>query len=48
MLEPGGLLALEIDERRPAAVQALARDAGWSHVTIHQDLFGRPRYALAV
>ena len=48
MLEPAGLLALEIDERRPAVVQALARDAGWSHVTIHQDLFGRPRYVLAV
>ncbi len=48
MLEPGGLLALEIDERRPAAVQALAHDAGWGHVHIHQDLFGRPRYALAV
>ena len=48
VLEPGGLLALEIDERRPAAVRALAHDAGWGHVTIHQDLFGRPRYALAV
>ncbi len=48
VLEPGGLLALEIDERRPAAVRALAHDAGWSHVNIHQDLFGRPRYALAV
>lgn len=48
MLEPGGLLALEIDERRSAAVRALAHDAGWGHVTIHQDLFGRPRYALAV
>jgi len=48
VLEPGGLLALEIDERRPAAVQALAHDAGWNHVNIHQDLFGRPRYALVV
>jgi release factor glutamine methyltransferase len=48
VLEPGGLLALEIDERRSAAVQALAHDAGWNHVSIHQDLFGRPRYALAV
>lgn len=47
-LEPGGLLALEIDERRAAAVETLARDAGWRHVTIHQDLFGRPRYVLAV
>jgi release factor glutamine methyltransferase len=48
VLEPGGLLALEIDERRSAVVQALAHDAGWNHVSIHQDLFGRPRYALAV
>jgi len=48
MLEPGGLLAFEIDERRSAAVQALAHDAGWNHVNIHQDLFGRPRYALAI
>lgn len=48
VLEPGGLLALEIDERRPAAVRALAHDAGWNHVNIHLDLFGRPRYALAV
>jgi release factor glutamine methyltransferase len=48
VLEPGGLLALEIDARRSAAVQALAHDAGWNHVSIHQDLFGRPRYALAV
>ncbi|MGH7614727.1 MAG: peptide chain release factor N(5)-glutamine methyltransferase [Gemmatimonadales bacterium] len=48
VLEPGGLLALEIDERRHAAVRALAHDAGWSHVNIHRDLFGRPRYALAV
>lgn len=47
-LEPGGMLALEIDERRPAVVQALAHDAGWRHVNIHQDLFGRPRYVLAV
>ena len=46
LLIPGGLLALEIDERRPDAVCALARTAGWARVTIHQDLFGRPRYAL--
>jgi release factor glutamine methyltransferase len=48
VLEPGGLLALEIDERRSAAVRALAHDAGWSHVHFHRDLFGQPRYALAV
>jgi release factor glutamine methyltransferase len=47
VLEPGGLLALEIDERRVPEVQGLAQAAGWQ-VSIHRDLFGRPRYALAV
>jgi release factor glutamine methyltransferase len=46
VLERGGLLALEIDERRADAVRALGRAAGWD-VHIHADLFGRPRYALA-
>jgi release factor glutamine methyltransferase len=46
-LEPGGLLALEIDERRAEAVRRLAEAAGW-RVRIHRDVFGRPRYALAV
>jgi len=47
LLEPGGLLALEIDERRADAVRALAHEYGWGRVDIHADLFGRPRYALA-
>ena len=47
VLEPGGLLALEIDERRAHAVRTLALASGWTHVTVHEDLFGRPRYALA-
>jgi release factor glutamine methyltransferase len=47
VLEPGGLLALEIDERRAPAVQEIAAAAGWT-VSVHQDLFGRPRYILAV
>ncbi len=47
VLEPGGLLALEIDERRAASVRELALTAGWRRLDIHQDLFGRPRYALA-
>ena len=46
-LAPGGVLALEIDERRPAAVRALGIAAGWQ-VTIHDDVFGRPRYAVAL
>jgi release factor glutamine methyltransferase len=46
ILEPGGLLAIEIDERRGHAVRALAREYGWSRIEIHADLFGCPRYAL--
>jgi release factor glutamine methyltransferase len=45
LLEPNGLVALEIDERRADAVRALGRAYGW-HVEIHADLFGCPRYAL--
>lgn len=47
LLEPGGLLALEIDERRAAGVRALGHEYGWV-VTIHDDLFGRHRYALSI
>jgi len=46
LLEPGGLLALEIDERRADAIRALAREYGWE-VETRDDLFGRARYALA-
>jgi len=47
LLESGGVLALEIDERRADQVRALAREYGWSRTLVHEDLFGRPRYALA-
>lgn len=47
LLEPGGLLALEIDERRGDAIRSLAHEYGWPSVEIHADLFGCPRYALA-
>jgi release factor glutamine methyltransferase len=47
LLAPGGLLALEIDERRAEQVRALARHYGWPRVSIHEDLFGRPRFLLA-
>lgn len=47
LLEPGGLLALEIDERRGGEVRALAHEYGWRRIGIHDDLFGRPRFALA-
>jgi release factor glutamine methyltransferase len=47
LLEPGGLLALEIDERRAETVRSVGHDCGW-HVDIHADLFGCPRYALSI
>jgi release factor glutamine methyltransferase len=47
LVEPDGVLALEIDERRAGAVQALGAAAGWS-IVIREDLFGKPRYAFAV
>ena len=47
LLEPGGVLALEIDERRGAAVRAIAHEYGWARIDVHNDMFGRPRYALA-
>jgi len=47
LLEPGGVLALEIDERRGEAVRAIAHEHGWARIDVHSDLFGRPRYALA-
>lgn len=47
LLEPDGVLALEIDERRADAVRALAYEYGWARARIYDDLFGRPRYALA-
>jgi release factor glutamine methyltransferase len=48
LLEPGGLLALEVDERRAQGVAGLAHELGWSRVTVHDDVFGRPRYVLAI
>jgi len=47
LLEPGGFLALEIDERRAAVARALARAHHWTQVAVYEDLFGRPRYLLA-
>ncbi len=46
LLERAGMLAVEIDERRADRVRALAREHNWDRVAIHEDLFGRPRYAL--
>lgn len=48
VLVPGGLLALEVDERRAARVAALLRDDGrYRAVEIEQDPTGRDRFVLA-
>ncbi|MGH7645487.1 MAG: N5-glutamine methyltransferase family protein, partial [Gemmatimonadales bacterium] len=47
LLEPLGMLIVEIDERRGDAVRQLAHQYGWRHLAIHDDIFGRARYALA-
>jgi len=47
LLEAGGFVALEIDERRADQVRALALRHGWSRVAVYDDLFGRPRFLLA-
>ncbi len=47
LLEPGGFVALELDERRADRVRALALRHGWSQVAVYDDLFGRPRFLMA-
>ncbi len=47
LLEPGGVMVVEVDDRRALAVRDLARRHGWAAVTVHDDLFGRPRYVSA-
>jgi release factor glutamine methyltransferase len=44
---PGGLIVIEIDSRRAAAAQAMARALGWEDARPEEDLFGRLRYLLA-
>ncbi len=46
-LEPGGLLVVEIDARRADESAALAVDAGFAEVCVHDDLTGRPRILVA-
>ncbi len=46
LLEPGGVLVLEIDERRADAVRTLAHTYGWARIEVRDDIFGRPRYAV--
>ena len=48
VLEPGGLLALEIDARRAGtAAELVARDARYADVAVRLDLAGRERFVLA-
>lgn len=47
LLRGGGWLVMELDSSRSAAAAALAREAGWLDVAVHDDLFGRPRYLTA-
>jgi release factor glutamine methyltransferase len=48
-LEPGGLLALEVDARRASlVVELVASDARYTEVSMHLDLAGRERFVLAL
>ena len=47
VLEPGGLIALEVDTRRASLVaEALAADGAYRDVSVHLDLTGRERFVL--
>ncbi len=48
LLAPGGLLAVEVDSTRADEALSLARQSGWLDARIEQDLFGNPRYLLAI
>jgi methylase of polypeptide subunit release factors len=48
VLEPGGLLALEVDSRRSAlAAELAASDGRYTGVRVRLDLAGRERFLLA-
>lgn len=48
VLEPNGLLALEVDTRRASLVaEAVATDGSYGDVVVHLDLTGRERFVLA-
>lgn len=47
VLEPGGLLALEVDARRASLVaELLARHSRYREVSVRLDLFGRERFVI--
>jgi release factor glutamine methyltransferase len=48
VLEPGGLLAFEVDTRRASLVaEAVATDGAYADAAVHVDLTGRERFVLA-
>jgi release factor glutamine methyltransferase len=48
VLEPGGLLAVEVDTRRASlAAEAVATHGAYRDVAVHLDLTGRERFVLA-
>jgi len=47
LLRPGGAVAIEHDDSHPAAVREVLAAAGFTDVTTHPDLTGRPRVATA-
>src|SRR2546430_3147902 len=48
VLQPGGPLPLEVDERRAERVARLAREPAWSRGDVDDDLFRPRRYVLAL
>jgi methylase of polypeptide subunit release factors len=49
VLEPGGLLALEVDARRASlAAELAATDGRYRGVRVRLDLAGRERFVLAI
>ena len=47
VVRPGGWMALELDAGRAQLAGIAAERAGWTRVSIINDLFGRERYLLA-
>ncbi len=48
VLEPGGVLAMEVDSQRaPLVAELVAHDPRYDHVRVERDLTGRERFVLA-
>lgn len=49
VLEPGGLLAVEVDSRRAARIaELMIADGRYAEIAVAEDLFGRERYVSAL